>query len=371
MKKLFLIPLALLATSASLMAQLKVATNGNVGIGTTTPNAPLSFGTQINLSIIRLWDGPGYDWYGFGIYPYELAMRVGGDYSSQFKFRNRDNSVVAAVTASGDIWQNNSYARNYWTNSDKRIKQNIVSCNNALSKVLALRGVKYDLKDSVDAFYLGDGMGDEKTDTTKTNKKNPQKLKALGKNAPSKTNYGFIAQEVEKIVPEIVSINKAGSKLVNYQGIIPLLVEALKEQNSVIDVLKVQNLKLAARIAKLEKGKTSTSNARTEADTQDTQTDTKASSNVSDLVKTAYLYQNTPNPFSQETQIRYYVPETNANTFVSVTDLSGKQIKLLPITTQGEGFVSIKANELYAGLFIYTLVVDGNIIDSKRMMVVE
>ncbi|MFN0049429.1 MAG: hypothetical protein ACKVOU_09920 [Cytophagales bacterium] len=38
---------------------------------------------------------------------------------------------------------------------------------------------------------------------------------------------------------------------------------------------------------------------------------------------------------------------------------------------EGESFVTLKAYELYAGLFAYTLVVDGNIIDTKRMVIVE
>ncbi|TAG52677.1 MAG: hypothetical protein EAZ27_11940, partial [Cytophagales bacterium] len=47
------------------------------------------------------------------------------------------------------------------------------------------------------------------------------------------------------------------------------------------------------------------------------------------------------------------------------------KLKSLPITTKGESSVSLKANELFAGIFVYTLVADGNIIDSKRMVIVE
>jgi hypothetical protein len=55
----------------------------------------------------------------------------------------------------------------------------------------------------------------------------------------------------------------------------------------------------------------------------------------------------------------------------TITDLAGKQIKTLAIATKGESFVALKANELYAGFFAYTLVVDGNIVDTKRMVIVE
>ena len=47
---------------------------------------------------------------------------------------------------------------------------------------------------------------------------------------------GFIAQEVEKIIPELITGGE--TKYVNYQGIIPVLVEAIKEQQKQIDELK-------------------------------------------------------------------------------------------------------------------------------------
>ena len=49
---------------------------------------------------------------------------------------------------------------------------------------------------------------------------------------------GLIAQEVEKVLPEIVITRENGIKAVNYEGVIPLLVEAIKEQQSTIENLK-------------------------------------------------------------------------------------------------------------------------------------
>ena len=53
-----------------------------------------------------------------------------------------------------------------------------------------------------------------------------------------KVNYGFIAQEVEKVLPEIVSTDKDGYKSVNYQNTIAILIEGMKEQQKQIDELK-------------------------------------------------------------------------------------------------------------------------------------
>ena len=51
-------------------------------------------------------------------------------------------------------------------------------------------------------------------------------------------DVGLIAQEVEKVLPEIVITRENGIKAVNYEGVIPLLVEAIKEQQSTIENLK-------------------------------------------------------------------------------------------------------------------------------------
>jgi flagellar biosynthesis chaperone FliJ len=66
----------------------------------------------------------------------------------------------------------------------------------------------------------------------------------------SKDNLGFIAQEVEEVIPEIVeditNIDGEEHKVVNYQAVVPVLVEAIKEQQNLIN-------KLEARLNELEK----------------------------------------------------------------------------------------------------------------------
>jgi hypothetical protein len=60
---------------------------------------------------------------------------------------------------------------------------------------------------------------------------------------PKKT-FGFIAQEVEKIIPEVVDTNEDGLKFINYNGLIPVCIEAIKEQQNQINQLqqKLDNL---------------------------------------------------------------------------------------------------------------------------------
>jgi gamma-glutamyl phosphate reductase len=78
----------------------------------------------------------------------------------------------------------------------------VATINDALAKVLQLRGVSFTWKDNHN--------------------------KAIG----------VIAQEIETVVPEIVDTNDKGIKSVSYDSIIALLIEAIKEQQSTIDDMK-------------------------------------------------------------------------------------------------------------------------------------
>ena len=53
-----------------------------------------------------------------------------------------------------------------------------------------------------------------------------------------KEDYGFIAQEVEKVIPEIVRTNDDDKKAINYNGITSVLVKAIQEQQTIIEDLK-------------------------------------------------------------------------------------------------------------------------------------
>jgi|GEM_PF-2573522 len=108
-------------------------------------------------------------------------------------------------------------------NSDARLKTKISTTNNCLEKVLKMRGVN---------FYW------DKT-------KRPS--------AESKMQYGFIAQEMEKIIPELVSEGADGYKTINYIGVIPVLTNAIKEQQDQIKDLKQENEELKSTLEELIK----------------------------------------------------------------------------------------------------------------------
>ena len=85
----------------------------------------------------------------------------------------------------------------------------------------------------------------------------------------------------------------------------------------------------------------------------------------------AILYQNTPNPFSSNTEISCYVPAITNNAFIYVYNLQGTELMSFPILQSGFSTVTIYASALPAGMYLYTLVVDNVIIDSKRMILTK
>jgi hypothetical protein len=94
-------------------------------------------------------------------------------------------------------------------NSDARLKANIVSLGSTLVRLLQIDGKTYTMK----------------------------------KDENKKQKIGVLAQDIEKVFPELVSESN-GIKSVNYQGLIPVLINALKEQQSEIDRLKTQEERL-------------------------------------------------------------------------------------------------------------------------------
>lgn len=112
---------------------------------------------------------------------------------------NKDLEVEGSIDASGTIT-----SPFFYSESDAVLKENIKPIKNPLNKVLNLFGVSFSWKS------------------------NKQK------------SIGVIAQEVEKIVPEIVSQSSVGTKTVSYDSLIPLLIEAIKEQQKQIEELKAK-----------------------------------------------------------------------------------------------------------------------------------
>lgn len=80
------------------------------------------------------------------------------------------------------------------------------------------------------------------------------------------------------------------------------------------------------------------------------------------------LYQNTPNPFSNETTVEYYVHTMKSNAYIVLYDLNGRELNRYAISETGKGYVTVNSDKMVAGMYLYSLVIDGREIDSKKMV---
>ena len=162
---------------------LEVEDSGDRGLDIDPANGTFDIGDIDEVSGGGYLNGDGDDmrWYASG------AVRFKVDSNGK-------------VTAANDIIA-------YGSPSDRRLKENIKPIESALDKAMKLEGVTFDWKESDSILKL-------------------------------KEDVGFIAQDVQKVIPELVRENDNGMLSMRHQGIAPILLEAIKELKAEIDLLK-------------------------------------------------------------------------------------------------------------------------------------
>ena len=160
-----------------------------------------------------------------------------------------------------------------------------------------------------------------------------------------KTHYALDADRLEETFPDLVYVREDGSKVINYMEMIPLLVQSINELKQELDEVKGAP-KAQTRSASNEPADFSV----------------VASGNV--------LYQNTPNPFKEQTVIRFSLADDVRDASICIFDMTGKTLKKLPISS-GMDSVSVGGYELGEGMFLYSLIVNGQVIDTKRMVIIK
>lgn len=228
----------------------------------------------------------------------------------------------------------------YFT-SDKRFKKDITHVDDALELISSLEGVRYSYKDNLEVPNL------------------TLEGKPVMREFPEGVQIGLIAQDVEKVLPEVVTTDGEGYKGVAYQNIVPLLIEGIKEQQAQLEEKDNRIAELERRIGKIE---ALLNNNKTDiSDATDDGTSSKA-----------VLFQNAPNPFNGYTRINYRLPGNYSDAQIMVFDLNGRKLKSIPISgTTGEGSVNLDASELSVGMYLYSLVLDGSEVATKRMVIGE
>jgi len=92
-----------------------------------------------------------------------------------------------------------------------------------------------------------------------------------------------------------------------------------------------------------------------------------------EVPKEFLLYQNYPNPFNPKTNIKYHITNNNSNVKLVVFDIQGKQIVELVKQNQSAGTYEVDWNaaDYPSGVYFYTLSVGGNILDTKKMILIK
>jgi hypothetical protein len=321
MKNKILIILVAALIAASVNAQMTINSAGLIGMRT----APVT-GNSLTVNI----DQKVYFYSplrGNGI----IVDNTGGNYGG---------AIYPSANNIGNVGCSNKafkYVYSYGGSislSDKRQKENIKNINNALSIVLKLQGVRYDLKKefSFDESLIKNSKIKEKLEKERKDK------------------IGFIAQDVYKVLPEVVVYDDSTDIYgIVYDKIVPILVEAIKEQQTLIDEL--------------------TEKVNKNSSTVKSQKDAVNIENSSNVV--SYLAQNTPNPFNQSTVIEYYLSENTQNAMLNIYDMNGLQLKSVQVTSIGKGSVTIQSLEFKPGMYMYNLIADGKVIDTKRMILTQ
>ncbi len=224
--------------------------------------------------------------------------------------------------------------------SDKRLKKDILPLDAHVSQLANLNSIRYKSNPvikSKDDFIKQ--FGSDTIDNYQYQMEvsmNESKKQFIEKDTVIR--YGFIAQELRDIYPELVFEDSEGYLSVDYIGMIPVLVEAIKEQQKQIDALI--------------NGK-----------------DFEKSGTV--LTSEAKLYQNNPNPFTANTEIKYYLPNETKNASLRIYNLVGEEIAKFDLLDRGYANLTINGSVLKAGMYNYALLVDGQLIDTKQMVLTK
>ncbi|MGD1844687.1 MAG: tail fiber domain-containing protein [Salibacteraceae bacterium] len=282
--------------------------------------------------------------YDLGVFPSPC-----GNVVAQFSGIGYTYTVFGSALASGGSW----------VNSDARFKQDIQPIGNAMDMIQRLQGTTYTFdRENFPERNFNEGQ-----------------------------QYGFIAQDLQEVMPEAVMPDQEGYFGVNYDAVVPVLVEGIKEQQA---QLETQAQQMETQEKELETAKTENQQLTNQVDELETVVEQQdaairqlqeemtaiknslqvsgAAKNTSTSEEQIQLFQNRPNPFRETTEIHFYLPKTVEQATLVVFNLEGKEIARFGNLDRGYGNVVLEAGSLQPGNYVYRLIADNEVVDSKTLV---
>ncbi len=182
---------------------------------------------------------------------------------------------------------------------------------------------------------------------------------------------GFLAQEVEIASKEIgydfsgvdAPKNETDIYGLRYAEFVVPIVKAVQELSETNEELQTENSELKSRLDRIE-------SLLNISETTTTEVNNFQKVVLSSTAAVAVLGQNIPNQFNEKTIIQYYVPLSSTSSQIKITTQNGVELKTIDIAG-GQGNVEIDATQIYSGNYLYSLIVDGKIVDTKQMVLTK
>lgn len=334
-----------------------IGTSNNIGIvGTINANSSYSndnnYGVLGVVSSINVNHGRNYGLAGMigfnNATPYGGTGIYGATHTYLFSYPTNISGIYAGYFEGPVKVTGNITASNMYIPSDSRLSENVVSLNergndtSTLDNLLGMNVIQYNMKsripDEMPAGIENDSTGNVR-EAYEYLKKDEMKMTA-------RRHFGIDAEELQKTYPDLVLEGQDGYLAVNYVELVPVLIKAIQELKQQVDELQ------GTEAAKKAPAKTSTTDDR----------NTTAKKNI--------LYQNTPNPAKEQTIIRYRLADNAKDAAICIFDMQGKMLKKIPVSSDNDS-VTINGYELGQGMFLYSLVINGQEIETKKMIITK
>ena len=236
--------------------------------------------------------------------------------------------------------------------SDARLKENVQLLDNSLELLSDINAVTYNYKlselpkisSSTETQLTG--QNDQNSFASSTSEKehlDKQYQEEIDKKISeeaSRKHIGFLAQDVQKVLPELVHTDDKGIMSIDYIGFIPILVESIKEMRNKIEEQELIIEKLQSKL--LSEGSS-----------------ISISKSINSMLQNAKLYNKDMASVSYKIDMDF----STANLFIY--NLSGQLLKNLELESP-QSDIYIDRNELGIGTFIYVLIVDGKKVDTLK-----